>query len=153
MIVPDTGRRLSNSGCVPPRFLGQTKATILKPLVARQGVVLPEPEAQIPPAQSISAGCVPPLISWTDKTQHTQAAGCTIEALDGKGGGEFDRTGVVETKHEDLPRVSTVGKDWLEQASDETHQETGVSGMDNADPRSGRTDGNNLTIPANGRPL
>ena len=40
-----------------PRFLGQIKRTILKPPVARQGVVLPEPEARSRDAQSTSAGC------------------------------------------------------------------------------------------------
>ena len=40
-----------------PRFLGQLKRTKLKPPVARQGVVSPEPEARSPDAQSTSAGC------------------------------------------------------------------------------------------------
>ena len=51
----------------------------------------------------------------------------TIEALNGEGDAEFDRTGVFETRHDDLPRVSRVGRDWLEHASDGTHQEMSVS--------------------------
>ena len=40
-----------------PRFFGQIKRTKLKPRVARQGVVSPEPEARSRDAQSTSAAC------------------------------------------------------------------------------------------------
>ena len=40
-----------------PRFIGQIKRTKLKPPLAGQGVVSPEPEARSPIAQSTSAGC------------------------------------------------------------------------------------------------
>ena len=70
------------------------------------------------------------VLTASDANDRWRASGWnvpTIEALNGKGDGEFDRTGVVETKHEDLPIVNTVGKDRLEPASDETHQEMGMS--------------------------
>lgn len=51
----------------------------------------------------------------------------SIEDLNEQQDGEFDLTGVVETKQEDLPHVSTMARDWLEQENDGTPQEMNVS--------------------------
>ena len=70
------------------------------------------------------------MFNASDANDRGRASGWnvpTIEALNGEGHEEFDRTGVVETQHEVLPRVSTVARDWLAHASDGTHQEISVS--------------------------